>query len=366
MHIMYFTERPYRHVPNDEVIKNGFFGIPNKHFDSAKGSQLLNEYLDEKVLAEQLGFDGVMLNEHHDTAFCMGSVMNVEAAILARITERVKIVLLGNPLPVVGNPLRLAEELSMIDMISHGRLVAGWVRGAGSEQFATNANPGYNREYFNEAHELVVQAWTRPGPWRYEGKHFHYRFVDPWALPIQKPHPPIWIPGLLSPETVVWCAQHRYPYIALATFLEPTVELWNIYRDAAAKEGYQVGSENFGYLQKVFVAETEEKARDLAKWDMFGGAGIGYSLFGKPQWMFPPATIPRKRPGASRGNSRIRILRRAVRLPTRLPAVVPTAPAWRNRKSIFAPGSGRSRRSTSKPPASKSSRPSRRWNVRCR
>ncbi len=288
MHIMYFTERPYRAVPNDEVIKNGFFGIPNKHFDPQKGAVLLNEYLDEKILAEELGFDGVMLNEHHDTAFCMGSVMNVEASILARITKRVRIILLGNPLPVTGNPLRMAEELAMIDMISHGRLVTGWVRGAGSEQFATNANPGFNREYFNEAHDLVVQAWTRPGPWRYEGQHFHYRFVDPWALPLQKPHPPIWIPGLLSPETVVWCAQHRYPYIALATFLEPTVELWNIYRDAAAKEGYQVGPENFGYLQKVFVAETDEKARELAQWDMFGGAGIGYSLFGKPQWMFPP------------------------------------------------------------------------------
>ncbi len=176
----------------------------------------------------------------------------------------------------------------MIDMISGGRLVTGWVRGAGSEQFATNANPGFNREYFNEAHDLVIQAWTQPGPLRYEGKHFHYRFVDPWALPMQKPHPPIWIPGLLSPETVVWCAKHRYPYVALATFLEPTVELWNIYRDAAAKEGYQVGPENFGYLQKVYVAETDEKAREIAKWDMFGGAGIGYSLFGQPQWMFPP------------------------------------------------------------------------------
>jgi|HubBroStandDraft_1064217.scaffolds.fasta_scaffold28833_1 alkanesulfonate monooxygenase SsuD/methylene tetrahydromethanopterin reductase-like flavin-dependent oxidoreductase (luciferase family) len=288
MHVMYFTERPYRYVPNDEIIKHGFFGIPNKHFDPVKGSQLLNEYLDEKVMAEELGFDGVMLNEHHDTAFCMGSVMDVEAAILARITKKVRIVLLGNPLPVVGNPLRLAEELAMIDMISRGRLVAGWVRGAGSEQFATNANPGYNREYFEEAHDFVVRAWTQPGPWRYEGKHFNYRFVDPWVLPIQKPHPPIWIPGLLSPETVVWCAKHRYPYVALATFLEPTVELWNIYRDAAAREGYQVGPENFGYLQKVYVAETEEKAREIAKFDMFGGAGIGYSLFGQPQWMFPP------------------------------------------------------------------------------
>jgi hypothetical protein len=74
----------------------------------------------------------------------------------------------------------------------------------------------------------------------------------------------------------------------LATFLEPTVELWDIYRDAAAEEGYQVGPENFGYLQKVYVAETEEKAHEIAKWDMFGGAGIGYSLFGQPQWMFPP------------------------------------------------------------------------------
>jgi alkanesulfonate monooxygenase SsuD/methylene tetrahydromethanopterin reductase-like flavin-dependent oxidoreductase (luciferase family) len=288
MHIMYFTERPYRYAPNDEIIKNGFFGLPNRLYDPTKASALLNEYLDEKILAEELGFDGVMLNEHHDTAFCMGSVMNVEASILARITKKVRIILLGNPLPVVGNPLRLAEELALIDLISGGRLVSGWVRGAGSEQFATNANPAYNREYFNEAHEVVVKAWTEPGPWRYEGKHFHYRFVDPWALPLQKPHPPIWIPGLLSPETVVWCAQHRYPYVALATFLEPTVELWNIYRDAAAKEGYQVGSENFGYLQKVFVAETEEKAHELAKYDMFGGAGIGYSLFGQPQWMFPP------------------------------------------------------------------------------
>ncbi len=249
---------------------------------------MLNEYLDEKLLAEEVGFDGIMLNEHHDTSFCMGSVMNVEASVLARITKKVKIALLGNPLPIVGNPLRLAEELAMIDMISGGRLVSGWVRGGGSEQFASNANPAFNREYFNEAHEVVIKAWTEPGPTRYEGKHFHYRFIDPWVLPVQKPHPPIWIPGLLSPETVEWCAEHRYPYVALATFLPPTVDLWDFYRDAAAKQGYQVGTENFGYLQKVYVAETEEKAHEIAKYDMFGGAGIGYSLFGQPQWMFPP------------------------------------------------------------------------------
>jgi alkanesulfonate monooxygenase SsuD/methylene tetrahydromethanopterin reductase-like flavin-dependent oxidoreductase (luciferase family) len=211
--------------------------------------------------------------------------MNVEAAILARITKKVRIVLLGNPLPTLKHPLRMAEELAEIDLISKGRLVPGWVRGAGSEQIFNNANPAYNRELFNEAHDVVIAAWTRPGPFRWEGKHFTYRFVNPWALPYQKPHPPIWIPGVISPETVVWCAQHRYPYIGLGTALQSTVELWNLYGDTAMREGYVAGSENFGYLQQIFVAETEEKAQELGRAALFGG---GAANFSRPEWTLPP------------------------------------------------------------------------------
>ncbi len=286
MHLAYFTERPYRYAPQDRVIEKGFFGTPNSFFDPAKGYELYHEYFDEKLLAEELGFDGVGLNEHHGTPFTMGGVMDVEAAILARITKKVRIIMMGNPLPL-GNPLRLAEELAMIDVISGGRLITGWVRGTGCEQFAHNSNPAYNREYFDEAHDFIVKAWTRPGPWRYEGKHFHYRFVDPWPLPMQKPHPPMWIPGLLSPETAIWAAGKGYPYIALATALEPTMELWNAYRDRAAQAGYQIGPENFGYLQSVYVAETEKKAYEISKHAVFGGAGTGYSLFAQPQFFFP-------------------------------------------------------------------------------
>jgi len=285
MHVMAFSERPHSYVPEDEVIKNGpsYFGVPNTFFDAQKSAKLLNEYLDEMVYAEELGFDGVMLNEHHQTPFCGGSVMNVEAAILARITKRVKIVLAGNPLPVA-DPLRLAEELAEIDMISGGRLVPGWVRGTGSESLANNINPAFNRERFNEAHDFVIKAWTTPGPFRYEGKHYHYRYVNPWALPLQKPVPQMWIPGIISPETVVWCAKHRYPYLALATDIEPTVEMINLYADVAAQEGYQAGPENFGYLQNVFVAETDERAQELAKGFMFGG---GFGAFARPEWFFP-------------------------------------------------------------------------------
>lgn len=285
MHIGTFVERSFTYLNEDEILRHqSFFGISNKGFDAKKGADLYNQYLDDVVYAEEMGFDVVMLNEHHANAFTMGSVMNVEAAILARITNKIKIAVLGNPLPVT-DPMRLAEELAEIDMISRGRLVAGWVRGTGCESIANNINPALNRERFNEAHDFIQRAWTEPGPWRYEGKHFHYRHVNPWALPYQKPIPECWIPGLVSPETVVWAAKHRYPYLALATFMEPTKEVWDIYADTAAKEGYQAGPENFGYLQKVAIAETEEKAYELGKCFLWAG---GQPAFARSEWMFPP------------------------------------------------------------------------------
>ncbi|MBV8452307.1 MAG: LLM class flavin-dependent oxidoreductase [Deltaproteobacteria bacterium] len=286
MHMMYFTERPYRDVPEDEIIRNrSFFGVPNTFYDPEVGARYYNEYIDEAIYAEELGFDAIMLNEHHGTPFCMGAVMNVEAAILARVTKKARIVLLGNPLPVLKHPLRMAEELAMIDLISKGRLVPGWVRGAGSEQIFNNANPAYNREYFNEAHDVVIAAWTRPGPFRWEGKHFNYRYINPWVLPYQKPYPPIWIPGVISPETVIWCAEHRYPYIGLGTALHSTVELWNLYQQTAAQAGYVAGTENFGYLQQIHVSDTEEKAQEEGKAALYGG---GAANFSRPEWTLPP------------------------------------------------------------------------------
>jgi len=286
MIMTYFTERPYRDVSEDEVLKNqAFFGLSNRFFDREAGARLYNEYLDEAVFAEEMGYDAVMLNEHHGTPFCMGAVMNVEASVLARITKKLRIALMGNPLPTLRNPLRVAEELAMIDCISHGRLLSGWVRGHGSEQIFASANPAYNREYFQEAHDLILQAWTRPGPFRWEGRHFTYRFINPWVLPYQKPHPPILIPGLLSPETAVWSARHRYPYLGLGTSLPETAELWRAYGEAAAEAGYQAGPENFGYLQHVIVTDNETKAEALGRAMLYGGGMAG---FARPEHTLPP------------------------------------------------------------------------------
>ena len=264
MFIGYFTERPYQ----DE--RTGFFGatgkpimdltVSNEMFDPILAAGLFNRYLDEKIYAEEMGFDGLMLNEHHNTAFCMGGAMNVEASILARITKRAKIVLLGNIIPIWDDPLLLVEQLAMIDMISHGRLVSGWVRGTGRESVSHNIEPHYNWERFQEAHEFIVKAWTTPGPFRWEGKHYNYRHVNPWAKPYQKPHPPIWLPGVVSRDSLMWAAEKRIPYIMLATEMDPTKQAFQLYRDTAAEHGYESGPQNLGYLWKVHVDETEELA----------------------------------------------------------------------------------------------------------
>jgi len=286
MKLAYFTERPYRWLDEDIVLKNrAFFGVSNSHFDREKAAHDYNQFIDEYCFAEEIGFDGLALNEHHGNPYCMGNVINIEAAALARATKKAKIILIGNPLPVVKHPLRVAEELAEIDLLSRGRLVAGWVRGAGSEQFFNNANPAYNREMFNEAHDFILQAWTKNGPWRYEGKHFHYRHVNPWVRPYQQPYPQQWIPGVLSPETVIWCAQKRYPYIGLGSALGATCDLWDLYADTAAEAGYQAGPENFGYLLPLFVADTEEKAQKIGAGYAFGGGQNGFS---RPEHTLPP------------------------------------------------------------------------------
>ena len=297
MHLMYFTEQPMsawnpESADLDQVpIGNGrtqrvtALMHSNRYFSAKEASRLYNERLEEYELVDSLGFDGIMLNEHHTAPFCMSPRVNMFASILARITKNVKIVLLGNPLPIWDNPVHLAEELSIIDMVSGGRLVSGFVRGGGVENIQANVNPVFNRERFEEAHDLVIAAWTRPGPFRWEGKHFQFRVVNPWATPLQQPHPRIWIPGVASRETVVWAAQHRYPYIGLNTNFDVSQKIKDLYTDTARASGYEPGPENFGQLLQCHVAETEEKAERNARefmWMAGEFTGLAHPVWGSP------------------------------------------------------------------------------------
>src|ERR1700680_1662805 len=145
---------------------------PNELYDPEVGHRLYNRYLDELISAEELGFDGVCVNEHHQNAYGNMPSPNLIASILARQTQRCKIAVVGNALPLYNPPTRVAEEFAMIDVISGGRLIAGMVVGGGPEYYSNGLNPAQARERFYEAHDLIIKAWTQPGPFVFNGKYY--------------------------------------------------------------------------------------------------------------------------------------------------------------------------------------------------
>ena len=286
--VLFFNEMAYSAYSQEFAAQLGYTSLmlPNEQFDAATASRLYGMYLDEFQYASEEGFDGVVINEHHNNPLNMMPGINLIGAILARNTKKGRIVLLGNILPIHENPLRVAEEVAMMDNISGGRVVCGFVRGVGTESVAVNINPTHNRERFYEAHDLIVKAWTTPGPFRWEGKHFQYRVVNPWVLPLQKPHPPIWVPGITSPETIIWAAQHGYPYIAQNTSMEVTPDIWALYEKTAAESGYKATKDNFGYLQRICVADSDERAYEEGR-NFYWQLG---RTFGRAprEWTSPP------------------------------------------------------------------------------
>jgi alkanesulfonate monooxygenase SsuD/methylene tetrahydromethanopterin reductase-like flavin-dependent oxidoreductase (luciferase family) len=139
----YFTEQPY--TAYDPAIQDDYpalrLTLPNTLFDPVVAADLYNRYHDEYQIVDESGFDGIMINEHHTAPFCMQASITVTGAVLAKITKRVQILMLGAPLPIAENPLRLSEELAMIDCISRGRLISGFVRGGGCGDVGQQRQP---------------------------------------------------------------------------------------------------------------------------------------------------------------------------------------------------------------------------------
>ena len=262
----HFTEMPYPYFPPEAEVElnSPRVILPNQYYDAKVGADLYNRYLDDYIYADELGME-IMLNEHHQTATCTDAIISISGAVLARQTKRAKICLLGNPLPHRDNPLRVAEEVAMLDCISHGRIISGFVRGVGTEVHPANTNPVLTRERFEEAHDLILKAWTTPEPFNWEGKHWHYRYANVWPQPYQKPHPPIWITGT-SPDNIPWIADHQYNFAAFLMAYDDVTRLIDIYRRRSAEQGLPApGNERFAYLALTYVAETDEQALDEGK-----------------------------------------------------------------------------------------------------
>jgi alkanesulfonate monooxygenase SsuD/methylene tetrahydromethanopterin reductase-like flavin-dependent oxidoreductase (luciferase family) len=269
MKIAFFHLMPYRPLDFEQRAKSrsAWVVLPNRLYDPVKGADEYASYLEQLVHAEQLGFDIVAVNEHHQTAYGMMPAPNLIASALVQRTKRAKIAILGRALPLVSNPIAIAEEFSMLDNLSRGRIITGFVRGIGTEYHATGINPVFSHERFHEAHDLIVAAWTRPGPFAFEGDHYNFRYVNLWPRPYQNPHPPIWIPSQGSSETIKWAVEpeRKYPFLVTFSAAELVVRYLTLYREQAGKFGYECSGDQLGWAAPIYVADTDARAKDEAR-----------------------------------------------------------------------------------------------------
>jgi len=283
-----FHLMPWPHLPPNfrDNYDSAWVTLSNSFYDPEIGHELYGRYIDELVLAEEVGFDGVCVNEHHQNAYGTMPAPNIIAAMLVQRTKRTKIAILGNALPLRDHPLRVAEEVAMLDVISGGRIISGFVRGIGAEYYSLGVNPAHSRERHLEAHDLIIKAWTEPGPFPWHSKHYSFPYVNVWPRPLQKPHPPVWIPSQGSGETIDWAAERHYPYLQTYTPLALVKPFFDQYRATAEKNGYTADPSQIGWAVPLYIGKTDDQAREEA-WphlDQFSN-----DLLYMPQEMlFPP------------------------------------------------------------------------------
>lgn len=254
---------PFLPADFEDTHDSAWVWVPNDLYDPEKGHHLYRDYLDTLALADALGFDGVCVNEHHQTAYGLMPSPNLIAAALSQRTSRCKIAVIGNALPLYNPPLRVAEEFAMLDVLTNGRLVAGMVVGGGPEYFTYNVDPTRARERFLEALDLILAAWTRPGPFLWNGKHYFFKYVNPWPKPLQQPHPPVWIPGTGSAETIDLVARRRFSYMGIPYFhLDVFKRVFGQFREACERHGYTAAPEQMGWGVPIYVAPTDKQARE--------------------------------------------------------------------------------------------------------
>ncbi|HKV56339.1 MAG TPA: LLM class flavin-dependent oxidoreductase [Candidatus Binataceae bacterium] len=285
MKTWFFTETAYPYLPDEyESIR---VVLPNRIFNPRVGAELYHRYLDEWLHAEEAGLD-IMLNEHHQTATCLDPAAPLMLAILARETSKARLLILGNPIANRRQPVRVAEEMAMVDNLSRGRLECGFVRGVPYEISAMNSSPVRMSERFWEAHDLIMKAWTsHDGPFSWEGRYFHHRQVNIWPRPYQEPHPPVWITSL-SPGSIAPIADRRYVVGTFLTGFDGSKAIFNAYRERAHENGWEAPNDRFAYAALVYTGETDEEG--------FAGARklMWYieSNHVSPQFINPPGYVP--------------------------------------------------------------------------
>jgi alkanesulfonate monooxygenase SsuD/methylene tetrahydromethanopterin reductase-like flavin-dependent oxidoreductase (luciferase family) len=268
MKFTWFNLMPWPYLPDDFREKNRsvWVDIDQKLFDPARSHEVYNTYMDLLEYAGTVGFDGIGINEHHQNGYGIMPSPNIIAAGLARRTSDAAIVVLGNSIALYNPPVRVAEEFAMLDCISGGRLVAGFPVGTSMDtNYCYGQIPSLTREKYQEAHDLIIKAWTTREPFAFNGRYNKLRYVNIWPRPIQQPHPPVHIPGGGSVETYDFCIDntYSYSYLSFSGYIRAKALMQGYWDRVAERNAPDASPYRAGFAQTICVADTDEEAERL-------------------------------------------------------------------------------------------------------
>jgi alkanesulfonate monooxygenase SsuD/methylene tetrahydromethanopterin reductase-like flavin-dependent oxidoreductase (luciferase family) len=232
---------------------------PSSYCDPDIATRSIARTLDRCEQADALGFDWVSVSEHHYAPYMMTPNPMVMAAAIAQRVKTAKIALLG-PLVPLNNPVRLAEEMAMIDAMTGGRLVVLFLRGTPNEH-NTYDTEGDTRGMTQEGIDLIVKAWREDAPFAWEGAHYRFKTVSVWPRVVQKPHPMLYGSGN-SPESIAFAAERRMG-IAFSFAPPETIRDWiALYRREAERHGWTPTPAHILYRGLGHLAATDAQAQE--------------------------------------------------------------------------------------------------------
>jgi len=238
------------------------YPVPGHMWDRSLGEKLYGDHMRFIRSVDQLGFDGVLFTEHH--AGPNGGLTPSPTVFLAaasQITERIKLVIMGIALALYPHPVRVAEELAMLDNLCHGRLEVGFISSGAPSLYAYNLPVSEEGGRYHEAYDLVIKAWTEENPFEWHSQYYNYKCVSILPRPLQLPHPPIWTVAA-STEGLQWAAEHRLRLICSGT-LDGAAENLNYFRNYAATEcGWTPEPTDLGIARELYIGRTKSQVHE--------------------------------------------------------------------------------------------------------
>ncbi len=260
MKVFVFDLLPYaEHLDHLREGKELPWPLPKRHFKPEVAVRTYAEHLAAWEALDRLGYDGVGFNEHHTSPYGLMNSPNLLAAAAAQRTQRLRLLMYGNLLPL-HDPLRLAEELAMLDCLSNGRIVSGFARGIPREHNVYRVPLAESRARFEEAWEIIHRAWTEE-VFSYTGKFWAYEDVAIWPRPVQQPHPPVWVPVTGSKETIEWAARYDMPITpGLLPLPGLREDIIRHYAQCLAQHGHRLTPDHLIVQTSAYVADSKAQA----------------------------------------------------------------------------------------------------------